>query len=1029
MTKLHTSRSRILQAALTLFTLVALSSLPLFGQASSGYGAIAGTATDPSGSVVPNVAVRVRNVGTNAVQTLETNAVGRYQALSLQPGDYEITAIKSGFANLVRTGVTVAIGQIAVVDLNLTVAGTTETITVAANTATVETEKTEVSTVVNTKDMMNLPLNGRRWDAFVMTTPGATNDGGFGLITFRGISGLYNNNMVDGMDNNQAFFSEARGRTRLSYAISPEAIQEFQVGASNFSSQYGRSAGGTVNAVTRSGTNDIHGTFYYIIRDESLNASNSVASLALIRLGLPPKPKDRRQQFGPSVGGAIKKDKLFYFLSYDQQKRAFPAVIVPGASSFLTQTGTAPGFSNVLNFYQGLTGPQDRAGSQWLGLSRVDYNITNNNQISTTVNILRWDSPNGIQTAPTHANHSSANGSDNVNNEIVIVRWNSIVTPNFISDLRFQYGRDLEFQSANAPGPSVGVTNGINFGMPNFLPRPAYPNEKRYQVAQNLSWLRGRHSLKFGYDLNWVDDQLINLFQGGGQYDYSTLNDLVLDCPNLTLPLGACNATAGTGITGRHYTSYQQQFDTLGLAGTAAFRNTDLAFYLEDSFKPFQTLTINMGLRYDVETMPSLQGNPDVPATNNINVDKNNFGPRIGLAWDPTRSHSTVFRAGAGMYYGRTQNSTVSNFITNNGQRFKGYFFLPSTAGAPAFPNVLTDIPTGAAGKPNALFAAPDFVNPLIYQMEFSVEREVFHNFTVTGVYMATRGQHLPLFRDTNLFPTTQTATYTVCAVPQVGSATTCPQVAQTATVPFYSGSRPNANFGFMTQGESVVNTWYNGFVLQARQRFSRGFQMQAALTISKAQDNDQISQTFSANNQPLDPMNVRNDYSLSNFDQRKRFTMSAVWQPPFSRLGSKPLRRVLDGFQLSGILALTDGRPYSPSVSGNPTPSGVSSGLLGAGGDFRVPFVGRNVFTSPGAATVDVRLARDIKISERFHWQLIAEAFNLFNRDNVTSIATTQYNIRNTVLFPRTDFQAITATGTNLFRERQLQFGTRFTF
>jgi hypothetical protein len=1029
MTKLHTSRSRILQAALALFTLVALHSLPLFGQASSGYGAIAGTATDPSGSVVPNVAVRIRNVGTNAVQTLETNAVGRYQAPTLQPGDYEITAIKSGFANLVRTGVTVAIGQIAVVDLNLTVAGTTETITVAANTATVETEKTEVSTVVNLKDMLNLPLNGRRWDTFAMTAPGVSNDGGFGLLTFRGISGLYNNNMIDGMDNNQAFFSEARGRTRLSYAISAEAIQEFQVGSSNFSSQYGRSAGGVVNAVTKSGSNDIHGTFFYIIRDESLNASNSVASLALKNLGLPPKPKDRRQQFGPSVGGAIKKDKLFYFLSYDQQKRVFPAVVVPGASSFLTQTGDAPGFSNALNFYRGLTGPQDRAGSQWLGLARVDYNITNANQLSATVNILRWDSPNGIQTAPTHSVHATANGPDGVNNEIVIGRWNSIVTPNFISDLRFQYGRDFEFQLGTAPGPFVQVTNGIDFGLNNFLPRLAYPNEKRYQVAQNLSWLRGRHSFRFGYDLNWVSDGQINLFQGGGQYAYSLLNDLALDCPNITLPLGTCTPTAGTGITGRHYSSFQQAFDTLGTGGTTTFRNNDIAFYFEDSIKPFRTLTLNLGLRYDIQTMPSLKGNPDLPLTNKINVDKNNFGPRIGLAWDPTQNHSTVIRAGAGMYYGRTQNSTVANLITNNGQRFKGYLFLPSAAGAPAFASVLSDIPTGAAGKPNVVQAAPDFVNPLIYQMEFSIEREVFRNFTLTGVYMATRGQHMPLFRDTNLFPTTQSATYTVCGVAQVGSSITCPQVAQTVTVPFYSGARPNSNYGFLTQAESVVNTWYNGVVIQAKQRFSRGFQLQASLTISKAQDDDQISQTFSSNNQPLNPFNVRNDYSLSNFDQRKRFTMSAIWQPPFSKLGSKPLRTVFDGFQLSSIVSLVDGRPYSPLVSGNPSPSGVSTGLLGAGGDARVPFLGRNVYTNPGSAVVDFRLAREIKIRERFRWQLIAEAFNLFNRDNVTSITTTQYNIRNTVLFPRTDFQAITATGTNLSRERQLQFGTRFTF
>src|SRR5262249_51199968 len=253
----------------------------------------------------------------------------------------------------------------------------------------------EVSTNINLQDMMNLPLNGRRWDSFVLTTPGASNDGSFGLITFRGLSGLYNNNMVDGMDNNQAFFSEAKGRPRLAYGISDEAVQELQVGTSNFSAQYGRAAGGLVNAVTKSGGNDVHGTFFYLIRDDSLNAENATSKAAGI-----PKPKDRRQQFGPSVGGPLKKDKIFYFLSYDQQKRNSPAVIVPSSGAFLTSTGTAPGFDNVLNFYKGLQGPQDRQGNQYLGLTRIDWNASPKNLISTTINILRWDSPNGIQTAP-----------------------------------------------------------------------------------------------------------------------------------------------------------------------------------------------------------------------------------------------------------------------------------------------------------------------------------------------------------------------------------------------------------------------------------------------------------------------------------------------------------------------------------------------------------------------------------------------------------------------------------------------------
>jgi hypothetical protein len=1017
---------------LVLIALCVLLPAAAYAQASAGTGSISGAVTDPSGAVIPQAEVTVRNVDTNVVRTVQSNEAGRYEVVALQPGNYEIKAVKPGFASLVRTGITLAVGARAVADLSMAVSGTVETVTVSGDTAAVETDKTEVSTVVNMNDMRNLPLNGRRWDAFVMTTPGATNDGGYGLISFRGISGLYNNNMIDGMDNNQAFFSEAKGRTRLSYGISSEAVQEFQVGTSNFSAQYGRSAGGVVNAVTKSGTNDLHGTFFYFIRDDSLNAANSISAPALRALGLAPKPKDRRQQFGPSAGGAIKKDKLFYFLSYDQQKRVFPAVVVPYSSTFLTGSGTAPGYSNAVAFFKSLLGPQAREGNQWVGLSRIDWNLSPKNQISSTVNILRWDSPNGIQTAPTYGYHESANGADIVKNETVILRWNAVLAPSLVSELRFQWGRDFEAQVPNAPGPYVTITNGLNFGMPNFLPRAAYPDERRWQLSENFNWLRGRHSLKFGYDATRVRDAMINLYRGGGEYGYSTLNDFALDCgnPALPVPLKNCQAATGfAGIVGKHYSSFYQAFDTLGLAGKTEFSTVDLAFYAEDSFKPVPNLTLNFGLRYDLQTMPTLRGNPDLPATSRLNTDRNNFGPRVGLSWDPFKKQKTVLRAGAGMYYGRTQNSTIVNLITNNGQRFKSYSYIPATAGSPVFPEVLSAVPTGAAGRPDAVFASADFANPLIYQMEFSLEQEVFRNFTLTASYLSSRGQRLPLFRDTNLFPPSQTATYTVCADPQVGSSTVCSNVARTFTVPFFSGARPNTGFGYLTVADSVVNSWYNGFVLQARKRFSHGVQLQAALTISKAQDNGQSLITFTASNQPLNPFNLRQDYALSDLDQRKRFTMSAVWQPPFSRISSTGLRKALDGFQLSGIMMLADGRPYSGSTSGNPTPSGILGGLIGVGGSSRVPFVGRNTFTNPGLATVDVRLAREFKFSERLRWQIIAEGFNIFNRVLITSINTTQYNVRGAVLFPNTAFRSISATGTNLIRERQYQLGTRFTF
>ena len=1005
-----------------------------FAQAFSGTASIGGLVTDPTGAVMPGVTIEVRNAGTNVARSLTSNDAGLYEAVALQPGVYEVRASKQGFATLVRTGITVSVGERAVVNLAMHISTTSETVTVSGETPPVDIDKTDVSTVVNLKDMMNLPMSGRRWDSFALSTPGTTNDGGFGLLSFRGMSGLYNNNMIDGLDNNQAFFSEAKGRTRLNFAYSIDAIREFQVANSAFSAQYGRAAGGVVNAVTKSGENTVHGTGFYLIRDDSLNAANPFSASQLVALGLPGKPKDRRQQFGGSLGGPIKKDKLFYFGNYEQQKRNFPMSVVPSSSTFFNSSCTAPGCPQVVSFFQSLAETQPRQGNESVGLGKIDYNLNSKNTLTGSVNILRWDSPNGVQTAPSSSVHHSMNGSDDVSSETVIGKWTSNFTPTFLSELRFQYGRDFEFELPNAPGPAVTVTNGINFGLPNFLPRAAYPDEKRIQLSQNVTWLRGHHSIKFGWDVTRVDDLLINLFSGGGVYRYPSLNNFALDCGNAALPVPLTNcqaASSGGGVVGAHYTDFTQAFDSLNAAGQTQFQTWDAAGYVEDTIRPISNLTVNLGLRYEVQTMPALKGNRLDPRTSNINTDLNNFGPRIGLSWAPGKDQKTVIRLGGGIYYGRTQNSTIANLITNNGLRFVSFTLTPTSAGAPIFPNVLSAPPTSAGSKPDIVFADPHFVNPITYQTELSVEREILPNTTLSAIYMMNRGQRMPVFLDTNL-PAPITNTYTICGTVLNGTASSCSNPAGTITVPFFTGARPNPNFGFMTDVASVVNTWYNGLVIQAKHRFSHGFQFDVGFTWSKAQDDDQNSTTFSTAESALNPLNLKGDYSLSDFDQRKRFTMSGVWELPTHNIQSKALKRAVDGFQISAIVALVDGRPYSGLISGSPgvpSPFGTSFGPLGNGGSSRFPGVGRNTFTSPGANSVDVRLSRAIHLTERVHWLLIAEAFNVANRYEITGVNQTQYMFNGTTLFPQLSFGTRSASGTNLFGARQIQLGTRITF
>ena len=290
----------------------------------------------------------------------------------------------------------------------------TEAVTVTGESPLIDTQRTDVSNVVGETAIQNLPINGRRWENFVLLGPGVTNDGNFGLVSYRGISGLYNNNTVDGADNNQAFFSEARGRTRTSYSISQAAIKEFQVGVSNFSAEFGRAAGGTVNAVTKSGTNTFRGEGFYFLRDDKFQAKDPFFTPAS-------SPNERRQQFGVSTGGPLRADKVFFFVNYDQQRAQLSRIsCVRRQSTFITGACTAPGCASTLAFYNGLERLQPARRQQQDRARQGRLRVSNKNNFTLQYNMHRWDSPNGVQTQPVISVSPSANGNDIVKTDFAL---------------------------------------------------------------------------------------------------------------------------------------------------------------------------------------------------------------------------------------------------------------------------------------------------------------------------------------------------------------------------------------------------------------------------------------------------------------------------------------------------------------------------------------------------------------------------------------------------------------------------------
>lgn len=1057
-----TKRISIKFLAIAIFCLL-LSVGQSFAQ-STVTGGINGTVTDPAGAVVPNASVTVTNLGTNSVVTVTTTDDGGFRVTNLQPGTYSVAIAATGFSAFKVERVTVEVGQTTPIDAALSVGPVDPSqVEVTADAPIINTNDNANAVNINQTSINELPINGRRWSNFALLTPGTVPDGTFGLISFRGISGLLNNNTIDGGDNNQAFFSEERGRTRINYVISQSAIREFQVNTSNYSAEYGRSAGGVVNAVTKSGTNEFHGELFYYNRNNRNGARNPRAFQSVLVNGVSvtttAKPKDLREQFGGAIGGPIIKDKLFFFFSYDQQRRNFPglgAFTNPGFlntvnRTLLTSRGlTTTQIDNTLAFLNSLTGETPRKGDQTLYLPKIDWQVNSNNLFSISYNRLRWKSPNGVQTQAVNNRARSNFGDDFVEVDSVNARLQTTFSANMLNEFRFQYGRDFETQFSTPPlpgepttsstdvggvrSPNVFITNGLEFGTPTFLERPSYPDERRYQFADTITYTRGRHTLKFGADINRVTDDIQNLRFEAGAYSYNNINDFIVDYVNYVTPLPAATLCAtGTRTVGRCYTSnFQQGVGSPGLKLTS----WDYNFFFQDDFRIMPRLTLNFGIRYEyiklpAATLPS-SSNVVIPnltesvaeVTSRMPNDRDNFGPRIGFAYDLTGDGKTSLRGGYGIYYGRIQNSTVYNALVNTGNpggqaqvsiapgtTTNCFPVVPTatTPCSPIFPNVLPSSSlTFSAGA--IQFFQKGFQAPMIHQYDLILERQVMKNTVVSVSFIGSLGRNLPTFVDQNLRRTGQT-TYTINGGDLNG---------QTFVLPLYA--RANTSFQQLTQIESSVRSRYLAMVLQANRRFTNGLQFQTSYTLAKSTDTNQNSATFTQNNSPYDVFDRSYDRGPSNFDVRHKFVASAVYAPILYKGDSSSFYNyLLNGWSIAPIFVYYSGRPFDGTVSG--------TSLNGTNGDNRFPLNARNAFRLPGLMNLDLRLSKRFRFSERYNLEFLAEGFNVTNRTHIFGQNSTLYTRAGNVLNFNPSFGDVTATDSTLYRERQIQFSARFQF
>jgi len=1037
----------------SLATLLLCVSSSVFAQSAGGVAGISGVVRDASGSSVPNAKVTISSEGQGTVRSLVTNDAGAFSAQALIPGPgYQVKVEAKGFNTYQADKLDLAVGQNLDLNISMTIGSAITQVDVSATAVMVDDTKTDVSTVIDTKQLQDLPTNGRRVDSFVLLTPGVTNDATFGLLTFRGVAGN-NSFLVDGNDNTEQFYDENAGRTRIQSQISQDAVQEFQVVSDDYSAEYGRAMGGVVNTVTKSGTNQFHGVGFYYLRSTGFDARDPFASF---------NPSERRVEGGATVTGPIVKDKLFFTLNFDLTYRNFPMVdsyVSPTVVNSTTQTwvgcgvasGTTPAATaaqcaaiNALlpRFY----GTVPRTDDNDLGFGRLDYHLSDKHTFTAEFNFLRWWSPNGIQTGlvSTSGAAITGNGDDSVRVRNGKLGWTWVPTSSFVNSFRFGYDTDRQADSFDAAelGSGLGYLDvsvgGVQLGPATYLPR-VEPAETRYEISDDANLVKGNHSIKFGFNFFTTEDYNYYISNAFGSYSYLNPNAFALDYTGNT-----------TGQ--KNWTSYSQTFGN----PIADYRINELAWYALDQWKATPKFTVNLGIRWDKSMSLNFPvTNPDFPQTGYIHTPSANFAPRIGLSY--RLNDRTVLRGGYGIFYGRLLGGLIDNLWTTN-----GIYQIPESlsatnpaqfAAGPLFPNALAAPPTGASISATTLqFADPNMKAPYTQQGNITVEHQLTSSMVLSASGIWSRGAHLMSTTDLNAPISNQTYAYSITDAN--GNPT------GTFTTPLYFSPRPNTKYGAILENVNGIDSYYDALALTLNKRFSGGVQMLASYTwaheIDDGQGGGSSAIFFSSATGATYNGNNAFERGSGSLDQRHRLVYSFVWAPTITHSSNAFAKYVLNNWQLSGITTIAAGRPSgSPTIRVSSALTGCSAGqtagciqlpagasgllstgsLNGFGGSSRVPWLPVNSIYTPASYRADLRLTKNIPIQINDRQTMLGlnfEAFNISNSWSPTSMTTQEYTASNGVLkYTPTAFGQGSGDGgfPDGTQARRLQVSARFTF
>ncbi|HEX9003166.1 MAG TPA: carboxypeptidase regulatory-like domain-containing protein [Blastocatellia bacterium] len=886
-----------------LLLLFALASMTALAQSQSTTGSVQGTLADEAGAVIAGATVEVKNLDNGSVKSLTSDEGGRFVFLQLQPGRYTLTAAKQGYATVEQQNIALTVGQTINLNLGLKVSAVQERVTITA-APTIDTVKTESSTTLNETAISRTPVLGRKFEDLLTLTPGVSiTQGPDGdEINFNGQRGIFNNISLDGGDYNNGFFAEQAGGQRAAIDVPIGAIKEFQVVATGASAEFGRAAGGFVNAITKSGTNELHGDLFHFQRLEKLTSNTADGK---------PLKDFHREQFGGSIGGPIVRDKVFFFGTFEQilgnltRPNLSEAIGTPcsvqtptiQANEALINGSADCQRLALLNFFrtsrgqeEGLPVKKPITTSAFLG--KLDWKINPGNELGISYNFNRSKKENETFDVPTYGN--SANGTEGPG-KIHAFNLNLFTTLSAtkVNEFHATYLREDRPRRAtdsNIPADTaIGFVPSFRFGAPFFLGPNVDELFQRFQLKDSFSLIAGNHTVKFGGD--WTFSNNVQVFRGffqsrsifdsvTGFLRYASPASLgpgfgpnIRGCSNGAYVAASAACPAGSTSTGGPLLLYLQGAGLNGpatdAAGASNIDNEEYALFIQDKWQARRGFTFSYGFRWEAQLFPAMLvppsqtaygaflNDPRFPSDGTLHDEYKMFQPRVGFAWDIANNSKSVLRASWGIYNARQNMLTQVGSITTNGVQQQTIFLnsdiIASGVPGPVWPNVVSPTPVPPGQFP--LFSgvrvfSRDYRNPRIYSTNVQFEQQIAPDTALYLDFTHSKGVYLTRFLNAN-----QNGIFS----PQLG------EVAVTSAL-----------------GKSL----YRGFTVGVRKRYSKGFQFEANYVLSKDLDDDSNERDpFSF--RYFDINNLQADYALSDRDIRHKFNFVMNGELPWGILGN----------------------------------------------------------------------------------------------------------------------------------------------